>query len=109
MCCWASSLQIFEQFINERLDLLNTGQGFKDVFEDEANIWSDKSGTQTKYREWVGQMKVRLRHRSLCTKLLDINPLNAMYLLTKHCFRIQNITKHDIKPVSVECDITSTR
>ncbi len=52
-------LQIFEQFIADRLELLNTGQGFNDEFEREANLLTDKGGgAQTKYKEWTGQMKV---------------------------------------------------
>lgn len=51
-------LQIFEQFINERLDMLNSGQGFQDEFEMEANLWADKWGTKSRYREWLNDMKV---------------------------------------------------
>ena len=51
-------LQIFEQFINDRLDMLNSGEGFTDEFEMEANLWADKLNSNSKYKEWVGQMRV---------------------------------------------------
>ena len=54
-------LQIFEQFINERLDMLNAGEGFQDEFEMEANLWADKWGTKSRYREWLNDMKVRVK------------------------------------------------
>uniref|UniRef100_A0A4W5MJ35 DENN domain containing 1A n=1 Tax=Hucho hucho TaxID=62062 RepID=A0A4W5MJ35_9TELE len=34
----AIQLQLFKQFIDGRLDLLNAGEGFSDVFEDEINM-----------------------------------------------------------------------
>ncbi|ELU17071.1 hypothetical protein CAPTEDRAFT_102631, partial [Capitella teleta] len=52
-------LQIFEQFINDRLDILNAGDGFTDLFEQEANLWADKWGTQSRYKDWSNNMKVR--------------------------------------------------
>ena len=52
-------LQTFQQFIAERLDLLNSGQGFADEFEIETNAWADKWGTQSRYKDWLFNMKVR--------------------------------------------------
>ena len=46
-------LQIFEQFITDRLDSLNSGNGFSDEFEQEANLWADKLNSNSKYREWL--------------------------------------------------------
>uniref|UniRef100_A0A2I3SXZ8 DENN domain containing 1A n=1 Tax=Pan troglodytes TaxID=9598 RepID=A0A2I3SXZ8_PANTR len=34
----ATQLQLFKQFIDGRLDLLNSGEGFSDVFEEEINM-----------------------------------------------------------------------
>uniref|UniRef100_A0A671XUI3 DENN domain containing 1A n=1 Tax=Sparus aurata TaxID=8175 RepID=A0A671XUI3_SPAAU len=34
----AIQLQLFKQFIDGRLDLLNSGEGFSDIFEDEINM-----------------------------------------------------------------------
>lgn len=51
-------LQIFEQFVNDRLDILNAGLGFSDEFEVEANMLTDRSGSQSKYKEWLTQAKV---------------------------------------------------
>ena len=50
--------QTFEQFINDRLETLNDGEGFSDEFDKEANMAGDKWGTQSRYREWSNHMKV---------------------------------------------------
>lgn len=52
-------LQIFHQFISERLDMLNSGQGFSDQFELEACLQLQKSNTRLsrQYREWLGSVK----------------------------------------------------
>ncbi|CAG9864679.1 unnamed protein product [Phyllotreta striolata] len=52
-------LQIFQQFIEERLMMLNTGQGFSDEFEFEIEGYSAKSGSKLKqqYKEWTTTMK----------------------------------------------------
>ncbi|XP_060069680.1 DENN domain-containing protein 1B-like isoform X2 [Ylistrum balloti] len=50
-------LQIFQQFINERLDMLNCGHGFSDIFEAEALQNADKLNTQSRYKEWLSNMK----------------------------------------------------
>lgn len=51
-------LQIFEQFINDRLEMLNAGKGFSDEFEMEANLFADHRNTHSHYKEWVTNMKV---------------------------------------------------
>ncbi|XP_063977019.1 DENN domain-containing protein 1B isoform X1 [Diachasmimorpha longicaudata] len=52
-------LQIFQQFIEERLHMLNSGLGFSDEFEMEACNYSDKSSNKLmqQYREWTNAMK----------------------------------------------------
>ncbi|CAB3376443.1 Hypothetical predicted protein [Cloeon dipterum] len=52
-------LQIFQQFIEERLDMLNAGLGFSDEFELEACNYSEKSSSRLKqqYKEWASTMK----------------------------------------------------
>ncbi|XP_014212185.1 DENN domain-containing protein 1A [Copidosoma floridanum] len=52
-------LQIFQQFIEERLHMLNSGLGFSDEFEMEACNYSDKSGSKfmQQYREWTYTMR----------------------------------------------------
>ncbi|KAK0089989.1 hypothetical protein PV325_004122 [Microctonus aethiopoides] len=52
-------LQIFQQFIEERLHMLNSGLGFSDEFEMEACNYSDKSGSKfiQQYRDWTYTMK----------------------------------------------------
>ncbi|CAH0577963.1 unnamed protein product [Chrysodeixis includens] len=55
--------QIFRQFIDERLDLLNSGRGFNDEFEVECNHYADKLNTgsgqklKQQYREWAKNVK----------------------------------------------------
>ncbi|XP_020708172.2 DENN domain-containing protein 1A isoform X3 [Athalia rosae] len=52
-------LQIFQQFIEERLHMLNSGLGFSDEFEMEACNYSEKSGSKIRqqYREWTYTMR----------------------------------------------------
>jgi len=52
-------LQTFQQFIADRLDMLNAGVGFSDDFEVEVNMCGDAWGTQSRYRDWLSHMKVR--------------------------------------------------
>ncbi|XP_075990619.1 DENN domain-containing protein 1A-like isoform X2 [Anticarsia gemmatalis] len=55
--------QIFRQFIDERLDLLNSGRGFNDEFEVECNLYADKLNTgsgqklKQQYRDWAKTVK----------------------------------------------------
>merc|ERR1719429_520874 len=41
-------LQLFRQFIEERLELLNTGKGFSDEFELECVVFTEKSNKKFK-------------------------------------------------------------
>ncbi|XP_073975172.1 DENN domain-containing protein 1B-like isoform X2 [Rhodnius prolixus] len=52
-------LQIFQQFIDERLAMLNEGRGFSDEFELEAWNYCDKNSSKLKaqYKEWTYAMK----------------------------------------------------
>lgn len=54
-------LQTFQQFVSDRLDLLNAGEGFKDEFDIEAGLYSDKWGAQSRYKDWLGHVKVRIQ------------------------------------------------
>lgn len=55
--------QIFQQFIDERLELLNSGRGFNDEFEVECNHYADKLNTgsgqklKQQYRDWAKNVK----------------------------------------------------
>ncbi|XP_045464252.1 DENN domain-containing protein 1B isoform X2 [Harmonia axyridis] len=53
------NLQIFRQFIEERLTMLNNGLGFSDEFEVETFKFSEKSNSKLKqqYKEWTTAMK----------------------------------------------------
>ncbi|CAH0546631.1 unnamed protein product [Brassicogethes aeneus] len=52
-------LQIFQQFIEERLAMLNNGLGFSDEFEMEACRYSEKASSKLKqqYKDWTSSMK----------------------------------------------------
>ncbi|KAK7504503.1 hypothetical protein BaRGS_00004369 [Batillaria attramentaria] len=54
-------LQIFQQFINGRLELLNSGEGFHDLFEIESIKYADRLGTQSKYKEWLSKQGRKLK------------------------------------------------
>ncbi|XP_071219445.1 DENN domain-containing protein 1A-like [Salvelinus alpinus] len=52
----ASQLQLFKQFINGRLDLLNAGERFRDIFEDEINM-GEYAGSDKNYHQWLFTVK----------------------------------------------------
>ncbi|XP_028457103.1 DENN domain-containing protein 1A isoform X3 [Perca flavescens] len=52
----AIQLQLFKQFIDGRLDLLNSGEGFSDVFEEEINM-GEYAGSDRTYHQWLFTVK----------------------------------------------------
>ncbi|XP_045063937.1 DENN domain-containing protein 1A-like isoform X2 [Coregonus clupeaformis] len=52
----AIQLQLFKQFIDGRLELLNAGEGFRDVFEDEINM-GEYAGSDKNYHQWLFTVK----------------------------------------------------
>ncbi|XP_067825789.1 DENN domain-containing protein 1A isoform X3 [Heptranchias perlo] len=52
----AIQLQLFKQFIDGRLDLLNSGEGFSDVFEEEINN-GEYAGSDKSYHQWLLTVK----------------------------------------------------
>ncbi|XP_061867568.1 DENN domain-containing protein 1A isoform X2 [Colius striatus] len=52
----AIQLQLFKQFIDGRLDLLNSGEGFSDVFEDEINM-GEYAGSDKLYHQWLSTVR----------------------------------------------------
>ncbi|KAK3088248.1 hypothetical protein FSP39_016572 [Pinctada imbricata] len=56
-------LQIFQQFINGRLDMLNTGVGFSDIFEQLSMASADKLNSQSRYKEWLNTMKMKVQSK----------------------------------------------
>ncbi|KAG8447864.1 hypothetical protein GDO86_015103, partial [Hymenochirus boettgeri] len=52
----AIQLQFFKQFIDGRLDLLNSGNGFSDVFEEEINM-GEYAGSDKLYHQWLSTVK----------------------------------------------------
>nr|XP_019566323.1 PREDICTED: DENN domain-containing protein 1C isoform X1 [Rhinolophus sinicus]XP_019566324.1 PREDICTED: DENN domain-containing protein 1C isoform X1 [Rhinolophus sinicus] len=53
----AVHLQLFKQFIEGRLEKLNTGEGFSDLFEQEITCIGDSSGTLRSYQLWADNLK----------------------------------------------------
>ncbi|CAK6972287.1 DENN domain-containing protein 1A isoform X1 [Scomber scombrus] len=52
----AIQLQLFKQFIDVRLDLLNAGEGFSDIFEEEINM-GEYAGSDRNYHQWLFTVK----------------------------------------------------
>uniref|UniRef100_A0A7M4FXL8 DENN domain containing 1A n=1 Tax=Crocodylus porosus TaxID=8502 RepID=A0A7M4FXL8_CROPO len=52
----AIQLQLFKQFIDGRLDLLNCGEGFSDVFEEEINM-GEYAGSDKLYHQWLSTVR----------------------------------------------------
>ncbi|NWS20006.1 DEN1A protein, partial [Pachyramphus minor] len=52
----AIQLQLFKQFIDGRLDLLNSGEGFSDVFEEEINA-GEYAGSDRLYHQWLSTVR----------------------------------------------------
>ncbi|XP_045146126.1 DENN domain-containing protein 1A isoform X2 [Echinops telfairi] len=52
----ATQLQLFKQFIDGRLDLLNSGEGFSDVFEEEINM-GEYAGSDKLYHQWLATVR----------------------------------------------------
>ncbi|XP_032904519.1 DENN domain-containing protein 1A isoform X3 [Amblyraja radiata] len=53
----AIQLQLFKQFIDGRLDLLNSGEGFSDIFEEEINNGEYAGGSNKSYHQWLFTVK----------------------------------------------------
>ncbi|KAI4569491.1 hypothetical protein MJT46_006785 [Ovis ammon polii x Ovis aries] len=53
----AVHLQLFKQFIEGRLEKLNTGEGFSDLFEQELTCSGASSGTLRSYQLWADNLK----------------------------------------------------
>lgn len=54
-------LQIFQQFIEERLDLLRNGMGISDEFELEILRFAEKSGKKKPYTDFIRNFKDKVR------------------------------------------------
>lgn len=54
-------LQMFRQFIEGRLEMLNAGQGFNDDFEFEVNLYEERTAKRVnlQYQDWLNAMKTR--------------------------------------------------
>lgn len=70
-------LQMFRQFIEGRLEMLNAGQGFNDDFEFEVNLYEERTANRVslQYEDWLNDMKTKSG-----VLLRSINPsLKLMY------------------------------
>ncbi|OCT82957.1 hypothetical protein XELAEV_18025492mg [Xenopus laevis] len=83
----AVNLQLFKQFIDGRLEKLNSGLGFTDIFEEEIT-----SGNSSSYQQWLHTMK---KGGSLInTAVIKASPaMKSAYKFAK------NQAKHGIKEV----------
>lgn len=81
LCCFVSTLF---QFINERLDMLNTGQGFSDIFEVEATMQGDKLNAQSRYKDWLSSMKVSILKTFLVFKILLLKFGHSVTAVASH-------------------------
>ncbi|MGH0153773.1 UNVERIFIED_CONTAM: hypothetical protein FKN15_025263 [Acipenser sinensis] len=57
----AVHLQLFKQFIDNRLEKLNSGNGFGDVFEEEITHCGLSAGASKSHQQWVDNLKSRPR------------------------------------------------
>ncbi|XP_041368070.1 DENN domain-containing protein 1A-like isoform X2 [Gigantopelta aegis] len=91
-------LQIFQQFINGRLDILNCGQGFTDLFEKMAILHTDKLNTQSRYKEWLGNMKKQQKKFSKGGKVVwsDFKEKAPIMMTTA----VQSVKTHGKKAVT---------
>ncbi|XP_067877388.1 DENN domain-containing protein 1B-like isoform X2 [Heterodontus francisci] len=53
----AVHLQLFKQFIDNRLEKLNEGKGLTDIFEEEVNLGGYSSGCSKSYQLWMQNFK----------------------------------------------------
>ncbi|XP_067829033.1 DENN domain-containing protein 1B-like isoform X2 [Heptranchias perlo] len=53
----AVHLQLFKQFIDNRLEKLNEGKGLTDLFEEEVNLGGYSSGCSKSYQLWMQNFK----------------------------------------------------
>ncbi|XP_037046693.1 DENN domain-containing protein 1B isoform X2 [Bradysia coprophila] len=87
-------LQIFQQFIEERLDMLNTGLGFSDEFELETLRHSEKTGRKgMHYKGFLKNVKdkvkqgsrgVKSAYKDFKSKLRDRTPPNSSHQYGNH-------------------------
>ena len=52
---------MFRQFIDGRLEMLNSGNGFNDDFEFEVNLYEERTASKVsiQYQDWLRAMKRR--------------------------------------------------
>ncbi|XP_055592205.1 myb-like protein A isoform X2 [Uranotaenia lowii] len=95
-------LQIFQQFIEERLDMLNTGQGFSDEFELECSRYAEKSGRKVKqYKDLLKNFKdkvkeggkgVKTAYKGLRSKFRETTPPKSKMDSSMH----SHVSQYDI-------------
>ncbi|XP_065080831.1 DENN domain-containing protein 1C isoform X2 [Ochlerotatus camptorhynchus] len=103
-------LQIFQQFIEERLDMLNTGQGFSDEFEVECFRYAEKSGRKVKqYKDLLKNFKdkvkeggkgVKTAYKGLRSKFRETTPPKSKLDSSIHSHMSQYDVGHQSAPNS---------
>ncbi|XP_058452337.1 DENN domain-containing protein 1C isoform X2 [Malaya genurostris] len=103
-------LQIFQQFIEERLDMLNTGQGFSDEFEVECFRYAEKSGRKVKqYKDLLKNFKdkvkeggkgVKTAYKGLRSKFRETTPPKSKLDSSLHSHMSQYDIGHQSAPNS---------
>ncbi|XP_051827706.1 DENN domain-containing protein 1C isoform X1 [Antechinus flavipes] len=100
----AIHLQLFKQFIDERLEKLSSGEGFSDLFEQEITSNGLASGNLRSYQLWADNLKVRKvpPGSQLCSVFLKSPcplppPLPAMSLSYIHLQKGGGALLHSVK------------
>nr|XP_032829043.1 LOW QUALITY PROTEIN: DENN domain-containing protein 1B-like [Petromyzon marinus] len=74
----ATQLQLFKQFIDGRLELLNAGVGFTDLFEEEINLDGYSKGSAKSYQQWL--LTVKKGGGAFISLMTKANPaMKSMY------------------------------
>lgn len=100
---------LFVQFIEERLDMLNTGLGVSDEFELETLRYSEKLSRKGKhYKEFLKNVKDKVRYFRCILKFIYFTNFfstfllqffflpNNFYNLTRFCFQFVCFITHDL-------------
>ncbi|XP_061427743.1 DENN domain-containing protein 1B-like [Lethenteron reissneri] len=74
----ATQLQLFKQFIDGRLELLNAGVGFSDLFEEEITLGGYSKGSAKSYQQWL--LTVKKGGGAFMSLMTKANPaMKSMY------------------------------
>ncbi|GFR59653.1 DENN domain-containing protein 1B [Elysia marginata] len=63
------SILCLHQFICGRLEILNAGIGFRDIFEQQATFYADKLNSQSRYEKWLEMAKKKSKNGFMGVKV----------------------------------------